>query len=309
MYPLVTIGIPTYNRVDSYLRQCLESAVKQTYPNIEIIVSDNCSTDNTEAVVKGLYDSRIRYFKQKENIGPYKNFNFCLQQANGQYFLILSDDDLIDDDFIDVCMKTANYSTNIGIIRTGTRVINSQGVVLSKHPNKVVGFTTEEFFRGWFAYKTALYPCSTLFNTKKLKEIGGFKPENNLFHDGFVIAKLADKFDRVDVEDIKASFRVHPDEITFAVKVRDWSEDSLELLDLICDLASEKKALIRSEGMRFFSKLNYNRASAVKLPVARFIAYMTVFKIFNYKYLPPPVRRFIYQNPLSLFVWNKKRRT
>jgi hypothetical protein len=121
--------------------------------------------------------------------------------------------------------------------------------------------------------------------------------------------QLVARYGRVDTKDIKASFRRHHGEMTFAVKVKDWCEDSLELLDLMCTLASKNKALIRSEGMRFFSKLNYGRASAVKLPVGRFIAYMTVFKIFNYKYLPPPVRRFIYQNPLSLFVRNKKRRT
>jgi glycosyltransferase involved in cell wall biosynthesis len=164
MYPLVTIGIPTYNRADSYLRQALESAVKQTYQNIEIVVSDNCSSDDTETLVKNFEDPRIRYFKQTENIGAYKNFNFCLQQANGTYFLILSDDDLIDNDFIDVCMKAANYSTDIGIIRTGTRIIDSQGGVVHTYTNDAAGLSTEEFFRGWFVSKTAFYPCSSLFN-------------------------------------------------------------------------------------------------------------------------------------------------
>ena len=78
MNTLVTIAIPTYNRADNYLKQALSSALVQTYRNIEIIVSDNCSTDNTESVVKNFKDSRIRYFKQKKNIGPYKNFNFLL---------------------------------------------------------------------------------------------------------------------------------------------------------------------------------------------------------------------------------------
>lgn len=282
--PLVTIGIPTFNRANSYLKKALESAVKQTYLNIEIVVSDNCSTDNTETVVKGFNDSRIRYFKQKENIGPYKNFNFCLHQANGEFFLILSDDDLIDNDFIDACMKAANYSTDIGIIRTGTRGIDSQGKVLYEAFNKVGGLSFEEFFRGWFSNppKTALFPCSTLFNTKKLKEIGGFKPENNLFHDDFVIVKLAAKFDRIDVEDIKASFRYHPDEITFAVPVENWCEDSLSLLTLMCDLVPDDyKDTIRKEGLYFFSKFNYALASNIKSPVYRFRAYLTIRKLFK----------------------------
>jgi glycosyltransferase involved in cell wall biosynthesis len=70
--PLVTIAMPTYNRADGFLKQALQSAVSQTYANIEIIVSDNCSTDNTESVVKEMKDPRIRYFKHSENMGALK---------------------------------------------------------------------------------------------------------------------------------------------------------------------------------------------------------------------------------------------
>ncbi len=52
IYPLVTIGIPTYNRADGYLQETLESALAQGYRHMEIIVSDNCSTDDIERVVR-----------------------------------------------------------------------------------------------------------------------------------------------------------------------------------------------------------------------------------------------------------------
>lgn len=71
------------NRANSYLRCALQSAVSQTYKNIEIIVSDNCSPDNTESVVREFDDPRIRYYRQNQNIGPFKNFDFCLEQARG----------------------------------------------------------------------------------------------------------------------------------------------------------------------------------------------------------------------------------
>jgi hypothetical protein len=100
--------------------------------------------------------------------------------------------------------------------------------------------------------------------------------------------RLAARYGRIDIQDIKASFRRHHGEMTFAVKVRDWCEDSLELLDVMCDLALENRALVWTEGVRFFSKLNYNRAKAVQSPVGRFIAYIVVFKIFNCRHLPPP---------------------
>jgi len=67
--PLVTIAIPTYNRAGSFLRQALESALKQTYKNVEIIVSDNCSSDNTETLIK-IFRSTLKIFQapQKYNL-------------------------------------------------------------------------------------------------------------------------------------------------------------------------------------------------------------------------------------------------
>lgn len=284
--PLATIAIPTYNRADSYLRHALESALKQTYQNIEIIVSDNCSNDNTALVVKGYVDPRIRYFKHEKNIGANNNFNFCLKEARGDYFLLLQDDDLIDNNFVEVCIRAAQSSKDIGFIRTGIRIIDSEGKVLYESLNMVGGVSTDEFFIGWFKGRTSLYLCSTLFNTERLREVGGFRSKRNLVQDGVAIVRLLAQYNRADIEDIKASFRKHPAEMTFLAKISDWCEDYLELLDLMCALFSENRKLIKSEGMRFFSTLNYNRARAVKSPIRRFIAYLIVFKKFNYRYLP-----------------------
>lgn len=294
--PLVTIGVPTYNRADGYLKQALESAVNQTYQNIEIIVADNCSTDHTESVVKGFSDPHIRYFKHTKNIGANKNFNFCLEQARGDYFLLLHDDDLIDEDFVEICMKSANYATDIGLIRTGTRIIDSHRAVLREWPNMVGGLSTEDFFMGWFTGKTTLFLCSTLFNIKRLREIGGFKSKHNLFQDVIAEVQLAARFGRVDVQDVKASFRHHTLQNTVAAKVNEWCEDSLMLLDVMCDLVSENKALMRSQGMRFLCKRNYSRVRAIKSPTERFITYLSVFKKFDYRCFPPifpknPLRR------------------
>src|SRR4051812_1846461 len=104
--PLVSIGIPTYNRPDG-LRKALESAVGQTYDNIEIIVSDNCSPgEETEAVIKEFMarDARISYHRQQCNQGLYFNFFYVLEQAVGAYFMWLADDDWIDSNYVQKCM-------------------------------------------------------------------------------------------------------------------------------------------------------------------------------------------------------------
>jgi glycosyltransferase involved in cell wall biosynthesis len=278
-YPLVTIGMPTYNRANSYLRCALESATQQSYPNIEIVVSDNCSTDNTEVLIRGFKNPRVRYFRQPMNIGPIENPNFCVKMARGDYFLQLHDDDMIDRDFVELCMQAAGHSKEIGVIQTGVRRIDSDGKTLSETPNRVRGESIEDFFRGWFYGDCAWYLCNTIFNLKRLKEIGGFPPSQ--VDDGIVISKLV-KFGVARVEDVKASFRKHAGEITFALKVEEWCRDYLRLLDIMCELISDdRRAAFRNEGMRFFSRLNYNRAMAVKGPVSRAGAYLTVYRKFG----------------------------
>ena len=305
--PKVTIAIPTYNRADDYLKQTLKSALNQTYENIEIIVSDNCSTDNTEAVVNSFNDSRIRYFRQPKNIGANNNFNFCLKQAKGDYFLLLLDDDLIDHDFVETCMKAVSNHAEIGIIRTGSRVIDPDGNLLNETPNTVAGLSTEEFFREWFAWKTALYLCSTVFNTKRLREIGGLKSKHNLFQDVLAEFKLAAKYGRIDIRHIKASFRRHPSAMTSAAKVSHWCEDSLFLLDSMCNMASEKKALIRKEGLNYFSRFNIELSKKIKSPIFRFSAYLEIFKNFRLVFLYQILHLTLSRSPVYLPLRNIKR--
>jgi hypothetical protein len=283
LQPLVTIGISTYNRADGYLTQALGSAVGQTYPNLEIIVSDNCSTDSTQAVVAGFADLRIRYVKQAVNIGSTNNFNFCLSQARGAYFLLLHDDDLIDRDFVSVCIDAVKGETSAGVIRTGVRVIDGTGRILGQTSNRVAGLSTGDFFLGWFSGKTAWYLCNTLYNTQALQAIGGFRSPTNRLDDCVATARLAAQAGRADVNEIKASFRRHQSNFGSTVSVRDWCEDSLFLLDLMCRLAPDRQASLKREGLRFFSNLSYRQAGRSTHPLS---AYLVVYRAFGYRHSP-----------------------
>ena len=91
----LTIAIPTYNRCD-LLRQTIESVLNQRIDGIEVIVSDNASTDSTKAMMeKFCQESDIRYFCNSENLGMDRNFLNCLQKARGEYIHLLSDDDIL----------------------------------------------------------------------------------------------------------------------------------------------------------------------------------------------------------------------
>ena len=284
--PLVTIAIPTYNRASGYLRQALESALAQTYPNVEIVVSDNCSPDDTEKVVKRYGDSPVRYFRQQTPLTPNDNFNFCLSQARGEYFLLLHDDDVIDEDFVEACLEAAAYDTNVGIIRTGVRAINPLGAVIDEGRNDVVGLSAGDFFIAWFGGRTAHYCCNTLFNTRIFREIGGFRSRHNCFQDAMAAFRMLAQYGRIDVPAVKVSNRHHGGKLAHTARVKEWCEDSVDLLELMCELAPEKAAAIREQGERYFAKVNYSRASDVRSLWGRIRAFLLVYRFFGYRYRP-----------------------
>ncbi len=283
IHPLVTIAIPTYNRADTYLPQVLHSAINQTYSPLEIIVSDNCSTDNTEEVVgKFLVDPRLRYIKHKENIGALENSNFCLKEAKGDYFLLLHDDDVIDKDHIEACLKAANYRTTIGLIRTGIRWIDQDGKVLYTRENPGSGLSTDDFFISWFKGKVPMHLCGTLFNKKGLQEIGGFNGEFGAWNDVSAEVEMAARFSRVDVNDIKGSFRRHSSSHSSSFDITQWCETSGKLLNLMCDLVPGKEVSVRKEGRVFFADHNYKLAKKISTFMDRMWAYSTVYRAFGY---------------------------
>ena len=303
--PLVTIGIPTYNRAKDYLPEALASALKQTYDRLEVVISDNCSPDHTHSFITSLGDRRIRYFRQSHPLSANQNFNFCLANAHGAYFLLLHDDDLIDNDFIETCMRAINDDARPGIIRTGTRVIDGARRMLRKNPNRVAGLSTTDFFLAWFADQTSFYFCSTLYNTEKLRAIGGFGSKTNRFQDVVAGAQLAARFGRADIYEVKASFRRHGGNYGSASNIADWCEDSLYLLDLMVDLSPERKEVIKRRGLKFFARKNYNAAAAIRSPFERFSTYMMIHKKFDREYSPV---RYLYHKHVLRRIFSLQKR-
>lgn len=116
-YPLVSICIPTYNG-EKFIEQALQSAINQTYKNIEIIISDDNSIDNTLAIVKQtLINSSIPFYifnHEPKGIGA--NWNNCIKKANGVYIKFLFQDDLLHFDCIERMIELTLLDNNVGLI-------------------------------------------------------------------------------------------------------------------------------------------------------------------------------------------------
>ena len=120
-FPLVSVGLPTFNRAKSVDR-AINSILSQTYPHLEFLISDNASTDETEAIIRTYMENepRICYFRQRENMGLTRNFEFVLQKARGKYFIWISDDDELVPEaiekYVDFLEKHPEHSLVSGVI-------------------------------------------------------------------------------------------------------------------------------------------------------------------------------------------------
>ena len=115
--PLVTVGIPAYNRPEG-LARTLSSICSQTYRNLEIIVSDNASTDPAVGAVVGQFismDGRVSYHRHPENIGPMANFSSLLTRASGEFFMWAADDDRWEPSFVERCVEGLRVDSSLAV--------------------------------------------------------------------------------------------------------------------------------------------------------------------------------------------------
>lgn len=143
MNDLVSIVMPSYNTA-SYIKDSIESVLNQTYTNWELIIVDDCSTDNTDEVVTSIHDGRIRYLKNEKNSGAAVSRNRALRVAKGRWIAFLDSDDLWMPEKLEkqirfmesngYAFSYTNYeeidemSNNMGIVVTGPRKITRIGM-------------------------------------------------------------------------------------------------------------------------------------------------------------------------------------
>jgi glycosyltransferase involved in cell wall biosynthesis len=101
--PLVSIGMPVFNG-EKVIKNALDSLLGQSFPDFELIISDNASTDGTERICReyAARDRRIRYVRQPHNIGATANYKFVLDEAGGEFFMWAASDDVRSPDFIEL---------------------------------------------------------------------------------------------------------------------------------------------------------------------------------------------------------------
>lgn len=132
--PRVTVGIPVYNG-ENYLAEAIDSILAQSFGDFELLISDNASTDRTEAICREFAsrDPRIVYFRQPENLGAAHNYNFVFHNSHGEYFKWAAHDDLVDPQFLELAVAALDLHPEVPLVFSKTRKIDEHGKVVGTY--------------------------------------------------------------------------------------------------------------------------------------------------------------------------------
>lgn len=126
--PLVSIGLPVYNG-ERFIRTALDSLLGQTYAQLELIICDNASTDQTAAICQEYLakDQRVRYYRNPTNLGAVKNFNRAFELSTGTYFMWAADHDLREPTFVERCVEIMQQDQTVVICYSQTVRLEPDG--------------------------------------------------------------------------------------------------------------------------------------------------------------------------------------
>jgi glycosyltransferase involved in cell wall biosynthesis len=136
--PRVTIGVPVYNGA-RHLEPCLDSLLAQTYEDIEIVISDNASTDRTPEICRAYRDrdERVRYHRHPHNIGAAANFNYLPRHTRGEFFKWAAHDDWCAPEFVERCVAALDQSPGDVLAFPRTIFVDAAGEMLSKYDTEM----------------------------------------------------------------------------------------------------------------------------------------------------------------------------
>ncbi|NLX10397.1 MAG: glycosyltransferase family 2 protein [Chloroflexi bacterium] len=133
--PRVSLGMPVYNG-EAFLESALNSVLGQTYQDFELIISDNASTDRTQAICEAYAarDPRIKYYRQPQNRGATWNFNHTVALASGEYFKWAAHDDDLAPDYLERCVKILDEHPEVVVAFSRSRAIYEPGGQTEDYP-------------------------------------------------------------------------------------------------------------------------------------------------------------------------------
>ncbi len=173
-HPRVSIGMPVYNGA-RFVAEALDSLVRQSFGDFELIVSDNASTDGTREICEryAKEDPRIRYHRQPRNIGGSPNFNFLYARARAEYFKWAPHDDVLRPDFLEACVEALDRDPAAVLCQSLLEYIDEDGRSLGVYDSNLRGTESDDPARRFAAAVLLPHGCYEVMGLFRTRALAG----------------------------------------------------------------------------------------------------------------------------------------
>jgi len=242
----VSIVLPTYNGA-RYIKQAINNCLEQTHTNLELIIVDDGSYDETEDIVKSYSDPRIKYFKHKKNFGLAQALNTGFANSIGEYLTWTSDDNFYVSDAITVMLKALEKKSKIDFVYTNFYTIDESGKTIKrvKVPSSRI-LNRDNCIGPCFLYRRIVY-----------NRLGEFDPSFSLAEDYEYWLRVKSQFRIQKLDRFLCYYRLHKDGLTFRHEKAEVEEQTGKASSKYISSSSIK---YYHKGRLFFYKKDYNRS-------------------------------------------------
>ena len=298
--PRVSIGLPVFNG-EKYLKEAIDAILAQTFQNFELIISDNGSTDHTRQICLDYAsrEPRIRYYRNKKNLGGPNNYNQVFKLSLGEYFKWAACDDLIAPEFLTKCVRVLDHNPSILGCYCKSGRINKDGVLLDYYNQgllkKIDSLKARERFRDLIGLRYTTTPFYGLYRTKLFAKTplqGSY-----IGADRNLVAELGLMGRIYEIPECLFFWRDHPDSYTSIF----YGRNRVNSLDRLLMAAAwwGKKSFTRfphwKNCVEYFRSVNH-----VSLSVSdRILCYVQIFRWFleeGYRFMAQDIIFFLMQN-------------
>lgn len=249
-YPLVSIVIPVYNG-SNYLKDAIESALAQTYRNIEIIVvNDGSNDDGATMKIATSYRDKIRYF-EKPNGGVASALNLGIQNMKGEYFSWLSHDDLYYPNKIESQLEfyKKGIIKNDTILYSNYTIINVSGKIQS---NVVLDQALLKFKKLYGLYRGCLNGCTLLIPKSILDNLGGFDEKLRYTQDYDLWFRASENYSFYHIPYFLVKTRIHKNQDSRKRNIEAEKEANLLWINMVKNISPKNLSLLEETPLRFY---------------------------------------------------------
>ncbi|MBC8156282.1 MAG: glycosyltransferase [Bacteroidetes bacterium] len=242
--PLVSIAIPVYNQEISYFKEALHSALNQTYPHIEVVVSDNHSTNGVVEFLAEFTHPRLRVTKPDTFLSMLNNFSFAGDQVSGEFFTFLSSDDWLYPDFIEFAVLPMLQNERVILSYGEVESVDFRDLTSVRYymNERETGYrTARESFNELLNARMFAWVPGGLMRTAAYNKIKHIDPRLNYINDTYLLFKLHETGDVFYTKKPAAKFRLWTE--------KDGKVGTNRLLDTVDDFALISDTIERSEAL------------------------------------------------------------